>query len=739
MHPAIPLARDGHGAGKVAAAPDRLLKSEAESPAVFVGTVAKAALLGAANGGRGSAAGAVMAAKAAVGVGVAFVAPDAAAGTVDGGVFEESEVSIAVAVAVAVTGSSGGSELSIDGDLWLQSASGVETFFDNAWHSNVDGSLKLVNSSNTTDTPYEDQIGSYDLTTFTWESTTNADAATPTTVVTSFRLYDQFTATAVMKGKLPTLGSLSWSKTFLEGLSEGVGAPEPQADNESPTVLFKAHNGTTAVISPVNHFMTMSQASTASAWHYGVGSEVTSLPTGFVFQTLFYASGAGITAGVDAWGGAMKAVHNFTAKMPDTRLTQLGYMTDRGGYYYWYANPPDLHKSSQVGLPERKFKELAAHFHSVSLPVKYYQLDAYWYACDGWNACIEDFAPHPGYFPNGLAALSKTLGAPLNLYHNYFCPKNNYTALGFDFVSGGIPITSCMSTPRYILESLKNNAATAARASVDYAQDGGGNVLRFGYVTSLFWALGLAPSKDTFWSVGPTQPADGTYVPHQTARHPNPELHTIVAGMSMGPVDVELVMRTCMANGTLLRPTRPIAASDVGFALDRSKRQGTGQSVNNGKVWRTMSLVHDGCDFYVWHYVLGFKLSKPYQVTLADLAPPPGIRAANPYEGENFLYPGNGTAKGGTDFLELSVLIPMLSNGFAVLGEANKYVAASPDRFKFITLNPNSTMLTVVGAPNETVQITSLVPVNGSATTMKVVVVDVLIPSSGTEIVTISA
>lgn len=104
--------------------------------------------------------------------------------------------------------------------------------------------------------------------------------------------------------------------------------------------------------------------------------------------------------------------------------------------------------------------------------------------------------------------------------------------------TAGIPITSCMSTPRYILESLKHNAATAARASVDYAQDGGGNVLRFGYVTSLFWALGLAPSKDTFWSVGPTQPADGTYVPHQTARHPNPELHTIVAGMSMGPVGI---------------------------------------------------------------------------------------------------------------------------------------------------------------------------------------------------------
>lgn len=106
MPPAIALARDGHGVGKVVAAPDRLLNSEAESSAVFVGTVAKAALLGAANGGRDSAAGAVVASKAAVGVDVACVAPDAAAGTVGGGVLtcdaaEEADVSAKV---VAVVG-----------------------------------------------------------------------------------------------------------------------------------------------------------------------------------------------------------------------------------------------------------------------------------------------------------------------------------------------------------------------------------------------------------------------------------------------------------------------------------------------------------------------------------------------------------------------------------------------------------------------------------------------------------
>ena len=60
----------------------------------------------AANGGRDSAAGAVVAAEAAVGVGAACVAPDAATGTVGSGVLtcaaaEEADVSATVEAAVA--------------------------------------------------------------------------------------------------------------------------------------------------------------------------------------------------------------------------------------------------------------------------------------------------------------------------------------------------------------------------------------------------------------------------------------------------------------------------------------------------------------------------------------------------------------------------------------------------------------------------------------------------------------
>ena len=89
-----------------------------------------------------------------------------------------------------------------------------------------------------------------------------------------------------------------------------------------------------------------------------------------------------------------------------------------------------------------------------------------------------------------------------------------------------IPVLYCMSTPRHLLQSLMYPSVTAARDSVDFAQDGGGNLERVGYNSMLFWAVGLRPSKDGLWTTGPTQPDDeGGYAPRQTDRHPNPEIH----------------------------------------------------------------------------------------------------------------------------------------------------------------------------------------------------------------------
>eukprot|EP01044_Picomonas_judraskeda_P042760 COSAG03_NODE_22166_length_294_cov_1.323077_1_plen_85_part_10 len=52
---------------------------------------------------------------------------------------------------------------------------------------------------------------------------------------------------------------------------------------------------------------------------------------------------------------------------------------------------------------------------AAGVPVRYYQLDAFWYYAQGpdWKLCAEDWIPEPQLFPNGLAALSRSMASPL--------------------------------------------------------------------------------------------------------------------------------------------------------------------------------------------------------------------------------------------------------------------------------------------------------------------------------------
>lgn len=301
----------------------------------------------------------------------------------------------------------------------------------------------------------------------------------------------------------------------------------------------------------------------------------------------------------------------------------------------------------------------------------------------------------------------------------------------------------------------------------------------------------------------PTQPADGGYTPHQTARHPNPSIHTIVAVMSTGPVgimdrvnatDVAMVKRTCMADGRLLQPSRAIAATDASFALDWKRRQGSGQSAGQSHVWRTMSSIPDGAMANAWHYVLGFKLSGPYELHVDDLAPPPSVllpghaghaggngalALARPYAAQAYVYrrfdwplctdggvpgagcaavwdpagtlargtsgapvlgrwqKGNGTANNGTMYHELVTLAPVVA-GFAVLGELGKYVAVSPARFQSVAHTSAGVVMQLAGAAQETIAVTVLVPADG-VPAARSKVVEVTFTASGVQTVTVSA
>ena len=310
-----------------------------------------------------------------------------------------------------------------------------------------------------------------------------------------------------------------------------------------------------------------------------------------------------------------------------------------------------------------------ATYHELQIPVKYMQLDAWWYKTNTCTnnfacACIVDFAPDPSSFnhsgpgipyPVGvgpwfnqiLRSLATKIGIEgWSLYHNYFCTSNEYgntthttregvnsittrsttyrfindnynvfahvvpeqaemfftevwgqgvrqSAVGFEwdyqstsysnmphyrntvtaasqYMAGmaaaanklGKPIQYCMSFPRHILESMKFPAVTNARASPDFANSGD-NLVEVGYTSLLYQAVGLAPSKDNFFTTG-----------NLFAR-----AHAIVAALSMGPVGPsdkvewianhsEFITATCNAGGQLLQPSTPISTIDAKYSLD---------------------------------------------------------------------------------------------------------------------------------------------------------------------------
>merc|ERR1711874_379009 len=84
--------------------------------------------------------------------------------------------------------------------------------------------------------------------------------------------------------------------------------------------------------------------------------------------------------------------------------------------------------------------------------------------------------------------------------------------------------------PSDLLNSVAFDYVTNGRASGDYAGSGNLNV---GGSSLLFWAVGMRPSKDNFWS------GDGqARQPGFRQRNPgtNGELNAILATMSTGPV-----------------------------------------------------------------------------------------------------------------------------------------------------------------------------------------------------------
>ena len=288
-----------------------------------------------------------------------------------------------------------------------------------------------------------------------------------------------------------------------------------------------------------------------------------------------------------------------------------------------------------------------------------------------------------------------------------------------------------MTLPSDLMQSLEMTAFTNFRASGDYA---GTTNFDIGGASLLGWALGLRPSKDNFWTSRPTsQVVTGKPWPVSANPGSDCELNAMIATLSTGPLGIAdkaghtnktIVLRAVRCDGLIIQPDRP--ATFIEGMFDSH----TGLYPNS-HIWASHSTLSGSVHYYVLSIDV---LQQPYQMQDADLYPTPmsngsfvayrwgtakchdGAPAVHsgcvtPAKWMPVLHNDRGIAVANdTHVFDLHQLSPVLSNGWVLLGDLDRYIAASRKRFAAVQVGATSLELSVVGAPGEQIHVTALRP-----------------------------
>ena len=340
-----------------------------------------------------------------------------------------------------------------------------------------------------------------------------------------------------------------------------------------------------------------------------------------------------------------------------------------------------------------------------------------------------------------------------------------------------ITIQYCLPSATDILESLSLPAVVQARASDDYVQVSA-NAFEIGGSALFMGALHIAPSKDTLWTSSPQPPTYSDI--HQNGDYttqPHVELDNVLAVLSLGPVgisdgigetDVTLISQAYMSptDGTLLRPNRPVSWVDSVF-VNRSLANGNMNAAEDIRSTHAAIPLSRGGNPNVpvhnSHYVVAWQTSNNVLLSNTDLYPPPSTELAlavrqhifdrnNAYQGCTNNTSANSCvtllpagvmpiiAATGTDpnlsNASLTIVYEPLSNGAYFLGELNKFVHVSSQRFDYILVGedansigtvppgPSGIVVGVKGTPGQSITLVAVDP------NQIVHIVDVIIPES---------
>ena len=288
----------------------------------------------------------------------------------------------------------------------------------------------------------------------------------------------------------------------------------------------------------------------------------------------------------------------------------------------------------------------------------------------------------------------------------------------------------CMEHPRVLLQSLELSAVTQARASDDYKPnrvDACAWPMCMWYQGTsalLLQAIGLAPSKDDFWTTA-AQPGNAKY--NETDVELHSEFLAAVAAYSTGPVqpsdaigrsDVRIIGMTSTIGGLLLQPSRPQSAIDACF-LEEALGRGHGPVGKYEHICPVLSS-HTAIRGVreKWFHVMAAHLKEPFALSARHM--PKDVTPGAEYviwsgygAADNVTIEGHARsdsawtmmlpACGASDF-RLFHGAPVFGD-IALLGELQKWVPVAWQRFSGIFQEKDAMHVELSGDPGEMVTV----------------------------------
>jgi hypothetical protein len=208
----------------------------------------------------------------------------------------------------------------------------------------------------------------------------------------------------------------------------------------TPWLLFDDQQRAVVLSPAANYLIASMRGDGVTEITSGLNDGVAKLPAGFTHKTLM-AFDVRVNAAWDSWGSALTDLQGKLrpSNDADVGLRYLGYWTDNGAAY-WYNYEHDLGYAGTLATLVRRYRD-------EGIPLRYLQLDSWWYyktltgpggeslkpknselPAEEWNRYggLLKYEAHPTVFPDGLAVFQKKIGLPLITHNRWIDPDSPY-------------------------------------------------------------------------------------------------------------------------------------------------------------------------------------------------------------------------------------------------------------------------------------------------------------------------